>query len=136
MEKFPNEEPDVYFGLGEVYLKDKQLDSAEVYFKKSIEERRYVFEKEYSSLGRIARLQNNNKKALDYYIKAWQENPGNQFSYWQVCIIADEYYKDPQIKINHYQKLQTDFEELMPFLKERAKKRVIELKEELHFSKN
>lgn len=136
LEKFLNMEPDAYFGLGEVFLKEKQLDSAEVYFKKSIEERRYIFDDEYSNLGRIARLKNNNKKALEYYTKAWKEDPTNQFSYWQVCITADEYYKDPQIKLNHYQKLLTDFEGLMPFLKERAQKRVLELKEELHYAKN
>lgn len=136
LDTFPNYEADASKGLGAVYFKEKQLDSAEFYFKKSIEERRYIFEDEYRSLGRIARVQKKTKKALDYYTLAWKENPDNQLGYWQVCVMADEYYKDPQIKLNHYEKLLSDFDDLMPFLKERAERRIGELKEEIHFNKN
>ena len=127
-------EADGHFGLGEVFLKEKKLDSAETYFLKSIEERRYIFDKEYQSLGRIARLKGELKKSLDYYTKAWEEDKVNQFNYWQVCILADEYYTDPKIKLKHYEKLLSDFDNVYPFLKERAKKRITELKEEIHFN--
>lgn len=129
-----NYEADAYYGLGEIFLKEKELDSAEIYFKKSIEERRYIFNAEYRNLGRIARLKNELKKSLDYYTKAWEEDKVNQFAYWQVCVLADEYYKDPKIKLRHYEKLLSDFENVMPFLKERAQKRIKELKEEIHFN--
>ncbi|MFD2588533.1 tetratricopeptide repeat protein [Croceitalea marina] len=129
-----NYEADAYEGLGQVYLLEKELDSAEIYFLKSIDERRYIFDNEYRSLGRIARLKGQLKKSLDYYTKAWEEDKVNQFNYWQVCILADEYYKDPKIKLRHYEKLLSDFDNVYPFLKERAKKRITELKEEIHFN--
>ena len=128
-----NYEADAYYGLGEVLLKEEKLDSAAVCFKKSIEERRYIFDKEYRNLGRIARLKGELKKALDYYTKAWEEDKVNQLNYWQVCILADEYYNDPKVKLRHYEKLLSDFEKVYPFLKERAQKRITELKEEIHF---
>ncbi|MCE2611704.1 tetratricopeptide repeat protein [Flavobacteriaceae bacterium D16] len=129
----PNEEGDAYFGLGEIYLKEKVLDSAEIYFKKSIEAKRVYFDQEYANLGRTARLQNKTKKALDYYIKAWEENKRNLFYYYQVCILADEYYQDPKTKLNYYENLFEYHDKVMPFIAERAKKRIRELKEEIHF---
>ena len=134
LSEIQNQEADAYYGLGEVYLKEQKLDSAETYFLKSIEERRYNFGKEYGSLGRIARLNGELKKALDYYTKSWEENKVNQFAYWQVCVMTDEYYKDPKIKLRHYEKLLSDFDNSFPFLEERAQKRIKELKEEIHFN--
>lgn len=134
LEQFFGMEADAYYGLGEVFLKEQQLDSAEVYFKRSIEERRYIFDNEYRSLGRISRLQGKLKSALEYYAKAWEENKLNYLNYYQVCVLADEYYKDPKIKLRYYKRLLSDFEKLPQFLTERAKKRVSELKEEIHFT--
>ena len=128
-----NYEADGYLGLAQVFFKEKELDSAAVYYKKAIAERRYIFDEEYRSLGRIARLKGELKKSLDYYTKAWEEDKVNQFSYWQVCVLSDEYYKDPKIKLAHYEKLLSDYDNLMPFLRERAVKRVKELNEEIFF---
>ncbi|GMN06234.1 hypothetical protein MTsPCn5_16230 [Croceitalea sp. MTPC5] len=127
---------DAYKGLAQVYFQEQKLDSSETYYLRSIEERRYSFDEEYRDLGRIARLKGELKKSLDYYTKAWEENKANPFNYWQVCILADEYYKDPKVKLRYYQKLLTDFKEVMPFMKERAQKRITELKEEIHFGKD
>ena len=129
----PEQEADGYFGLAEVFLKEKKLDSAEIYYKKSIEEQRYIFDKEYSSLGRVYRLKGEFKKAIEYYTKAWEEDKTNQFNYWQICVLADEYYKDPKVKLNYYENLVSN-SKLAPFLKERAAKRIRELKEEIHFA--
>ncbi len=134
LEQILNSEADAFFGLGEVFLEEKQLDSSKIYFKKSIEERRYIFEQEYKNLGRIARLQGRLKESLDNYTKAWEENKSNFFNYYQVCILADEYYKDPETKLRYYEKFLRDFDRVHPFLKQRVRKRVTELKEEIHFT--
>ena len=110
-----NQEADAFLGLAQVFFKEKELDSAAVYYKKAIAERRYIFDEEYRSLGRIARLKGELKKSLDYYTKAWEEDKVNQFSYWQVCVLSDEYYKDPKIKLAHYEKLLSDYDNLCPF---------------------
>lgn len=133
---FTNYEADAYYGLAEVFLKEQQLDSAEIYMKKSIVERRYVFDDEFRTLARIARLKKDTKTSLEYYKKAWKENPQNYLDYWQVCILTDDYYKDPKIKLSYYEKLLVDFKILPDFLKERAQKRIKELKTEIHFKSN
>lgn len=129
----PNYKADAYYGMSEVFMEEQQLDSAEIYMKKSIAERRYIYDEEYKTLGRIARLKNQLKKALDYYTKAWEENKANFINYYQVCILADEYYKDPKTRLGYYEKLLTDFKNVSPFISERVKKRISELKEEIHY---
>ncbi|MDT0539105.1 tetratricopeptide repeat protein [Croceitalea sp. P059] len=136
LEEIPNYEPEAYMGLGQVFLMEQQLDSAETYVLKSIEAKQYVFDNEYQSLGRIAHLKGELKKSLEYYTKAWEENKSNMLHYWQVSIIADEYYKDPNVKIGYYENLISQYKNLPPFLKERAEKRIRELKEEIHFAKD
>lgn len=127
---------DAYSGMGEVYMQDKQLDSAQVYIKKSIEERTEVFDKEYADLGRIARIQNKTKESMDYYKKAWEENKENPYNYYQVCVLADEYFKDPKTRLSYFEKLLEMYPNLPPFLKERVRKRVSEIKEEIHYAGN
>ncbi|MAU26342.1 MAG: hypothetical protein CMH48_15400 [Muricauda sp.] len=129
-----NYEGQGYAGLGEVFLREKELDSAQFYIEKYIAERTVSFAMEYADLGRIARLRGDTKKAIAYYTKAWEENKQNPMFYYQVCTLVDEYYDDPQMKLRYYQKLLADFDDLMPFIKERAQKRVKELKEEIHFT--
>ena len=80
-------------------------------------------------------MKGDKKQALENYTKAFEEDTNNQFAHWQVCIMTDQYYKDPQLKLNQYQKFLSAHPELLPFLKERAKKRITELKEELHYAK-
>lgn len=127
---------DAYSGMGEVYMQDKQLDSAQVYIKKSIEERTEVFDKEYADLGRIARIQNKTKESMDYYKKAWEENKENPYNYYQVCVLADEYFKDSKTRLSYFEKLLQMYPNLPPFLKERVRKRVSEIKEEIHYAGN
>ncbi len=133
---FQDFEADAYSGFAEVFLKEKQLDSAQFYIKKSIEERTVVFDEEYRDLGRIARLQGKTKEALDYYTRAWEENKNNQYIHYQVCTLADEYYRDPKTKLRYYENLLQQHPKLLPFIEEHAKKRVSELKAEIHFAGN
>jgi len=133
---FPDKLAAAYSGLGDVFFEEKELDSAQYYIEKSIEARMASFPQEYASLGRIARLKGQTKKAMDYYVKAWEENKENYFNYYQVCILADEYYKDPKIGLTYYEKLIEMYPDLVPWLKERAQKRISEIKEEIHYAGN
>ncbi|MEC3964317.1 tetratricopeptide repeat protein [Flagellimonas halotolerans] len=133
---FPDKLAVAYAGLGEVYFKEKALDSAQYYIKKSIEERMISFPKEYASLGRIARLKGQTKKSIDYYVKAWEENKENYYNYYQVCVLADQYYKDSKTRLNYYEKLLEMYPDLVPWLKERVRNRITEIKEEIHFGSN
>ncbi|WP_119607543.1 tetratricopeptide repeat protein [Flagellimonas lutimaris] len=136
LSKFPDKLAVAYSGLGEVYFKEKELDSAQYYIEKSIKESKAFFPQEYASLGRIARLRGQTKKSLDYYVKAWEENKDNYYNYYQVCLLADEYYKDPKTRLNYYEKLLEMYPDLVPWLKEWVKNRITEIKEEIHFVGN
>jgi len=136
LSKFPDKLAVAYAGLGEVYFKEKELDSAQYYIEKSIEERMATFPQEYADLGRIARLKGQTKKSMDYYVKAWEENKENYYNYYQVCILADEYYKDPETRLSYYEKLLEMYPDVVPWLKQRVKSRISELKEEIHFVGN
>ncbi|MGN7515192.1 MAG: tetratricopeptide repeat protein [Allomuricauda sp.] len=136
LSSFPDKLSAAYSGLGEVYFEEKELDSAQYYIKKSIEERMASFPQEYASLGRIARLKGQTKKSMDYYVKAWEENKDNYYNYYQVCVLADEYYKDPKTRLNYYEKLLEMYPDLVPFLMERTKNRIKEIREEIHFASN
>jgi len=125
-----------YYGLAEVFLREQKLDSAEYYIQKSIAERKPNFSLEYADLGCIARLQGRTKKAMDYYYKAWEEYKENPLFYHQFCTLADEYYRDPNVKLKYYQRYLDLFGSKTPFLSERVEKRITELKEEIHFSKD
>lgn len=133
---FPDKIALAYAGLGEVYFDEKELDSAQYYIEKSIEERMASFPLEYASLGRIARLKGQTKKSMDLYVKAWEENKDNYYNYYQVCVLADEYYKDPKTRLNYYEKLLEMYPDIVPWLKERVKNRITEIKEEIHFAGN
>ncbi len=133
---FPDFVADAYSGFADVFLKEKQLDSAQFYIKRAIEERTVVFDNEYRDLGRIARLQGKTKEALEYYTRAWEENKSNQYIHYQVCTLADEYFQDPKTKLRYYENLLGQYPKLLPFIEEHAKKRVSELKAEIHFASN
>ena len=130
------ENPDPYFNLGHVFLKDRQIDSARFYIKKSIEVQNPSFHREYRSLAGIARDQEDLKTAFNYYKLAYKEEPTDYISYYQVCSLADQLYKDPKIKLEYYENFIKRFGTDKPYVSETVKKRISELKEEVHFVGN
>lgn len=133
---FPDKVAAAYIGLGDVFFEEKQLDSAQYYIERSIEERMATFPQEYADLGRIARIKGQTKKSIDYYVKAWEENKDNYYNYYQVCVLADEYYKDSKTRLNYYETLLDMYPDVVPWLKERVQNRISEIKQEIHYAGN
>ena len=136
LKRSPEKSAIAYSGLGEVFMKEEKLDSAEHYITKSIEERKVDFSTDYADLGRIARLRGQTKKALDYYERAWKENTDNPAFYYQNCTLFDELTTAPEPKLTRYNNYLTIYGNTMPFISERVNRRVAELKEEIHFNGN
>lgn len=65
---------------------------------------------------------------------AWKENRENHFNYYQVCILADEYYKDPKTRLGYYENLLEIYPQIPDFIGERVKKLISELREEIHYA--
>ena len=129
-------DPDPYFNLGQVFLKDRQVDSARFYIKKSIEVQKPSFHREYRSLANIAREQEDLKTAIMYYEKAYQEEPSDYMTYYQVCAVADQLYKDSKVRLQYYENFIKKFGEDKPYVSAMVKKRITQLKEEIHFAKD
>lgn len=127
---------DAYFNLGHVFFKDRQTDSAVFYVKKSIEVQNATFEKEYESLARFARTENNLDSALKYYKKAFSEDPKNYRNYYQICALVDQTSTDAKFKLEYYENFIKKFGKKKPYVSDMVLKRISELKQELHFAKD
>jgi tetratricopeptide (TPR) repeat protein len=130
------ENHDAYFNLGHVFFKDRQMDSANHYVKKSIEVQKVTFEKEYETLARFARTSDDLKTALKYYKKAFAESPSNYRNYYQICTLVDQTSKDRERVLNYYEDFIEKFGKNKPYVSEMVQRRISALKEELHFSKD
>lgn len=129
-------DPDPYFNLGHVFLKDRQVDSARYYIRKSIEVQKPSFHREYRSLANIAREQEDLKSAFEYYKKAYNEEPADYMTYYQICAVADQLYKDPKVRLQYYENFIEKFGENKRFVSATVQKRISQLKEEIHFTKD
>ncbi len=127
---------DAYFNLGHVFYKDRQTDSATYYIKKSIEVQKVTFEKEYESLARFARTEEDLNTSLKYYRLAFDEDQTNYRVYYQICALMDQVSNDPKVKLEYYESFIKKFGKKKPYLSDFVLKRISELKQELHFSKD
>lgn len=127
---------DAYFNLGRTFWKNKQLDSAQIVIEKAIEVQDPILLREYSALAGLSRERNDLKSALEYYKLAHAEDPENPIGYYQICTVADQLYKDPKRKLAHYEKFVDMYGRDRSYFSKFVSKRISELKEEIHFSKD
>ena len=125
---------DAYFNLGHTFWKDKQLDSAQIFIEKSIEVQDPILDREYNALAGLARELGDLKSALEYYKLAYAEDPENPRGYYQICTVADRLYKDPKLKLAHYEKFIDMYGKDKFYFSKFVSKRISELKEEIHFA--
>ncbi len=133
--KFNDTNSDYYYALAETYRKNKQVDSAELFIKKGMEIQRPVLAKGYMALSGLAREKDDLKLALDYLQLAVNEDPNDGMLYYRLCALTDRYYKDPKVKLRYYERYLDRFGAKVPYFSEIAKKRISELKEQIHYAK-
>lgn len=126
--------PDALNGLGHTYWREQKLDSAEYYFKMSIAKQKPNLANEYTSLAQLARQRNDLEEAMTYYKKAYTAENNSPHIYYQICVLADQLYKDSKIRLEYYQYFLEKFGAQKSYYSEFARKRVMELKEEIHFA--
>ncbi|MCF8713600.1 tetratricopeptide repeat protein [Joostella atrarenae] len=128
-------DPDGYRGLGKLYWREKEYDSAKINYKTAIAIQKINFNNEYTALAQIALDEKDIKLAIDYYKKAYAQDDKNYFTLYNVCFYSDKYYKDAGYRLQLFE----DFIDKFPnkkFYSEYAKKRISELKEEVHLTAN
>ena len=131
---FEGARAEAYFGLGNTLWRAQVLDSAAIYFKKAIAEKKPYLGNEYDALARLARVQEDLFTAFEYYQKAYEEDPTNPNNYYQVCTMADQYYKDPRVRLKYYENFIEKFGRSKGYMSNVALKRIRELKEEIHYT--
>ncbi len=126
--------PRVLFSLGNVFWKQQRLDSATVYFQEAIDVQVVSFDREYQALARISSEKKDYKNAIKYYKLAHEEDPANIIYFYQICFVADQFYKDPKVKLNYYEQLLEKYSSQRGYFIEYAQRRISELKQEMHFA--
>ena len=133
--KINDENSDTYFGLAEVYQKNKKLDSAVVYIKKGMEIKKPIFAKGYNALAGLARERGDMNKAFMYYEKAHDEQPEEPRYYYQICTLYDQLNEDLKKKLEYYENFMKKYGKEERYISDMVSRRISELKEQIHFSK-
>ncbi|MGB3142694.1 MAG: tetratricopeptide repeat protein [Maribacter sp.] len=125
-----------YFSLANVYIKEQKLDSAKVFINKAMEVQKPIFAQGYNSLADIARQQKDLKTALSFYQMAHQEDATDARIYYNICTVYDQLGDNLQKKLEYYQNFLKQYPNEHPYFYESVRKRIRELKEQIHFAKD
>ncbi|MEH6769586.1 tetratricopeptide repeat protein [Maribacter arcticus] len=124
-----------YFSLAKVYQKEKKLDSAKIFIHKALDVQKPIFAEGYSALANIARDQKDLKTALKYYSMAHDEDPLDARIYYNIATVNDQVGTDLNAKLAYYKNFLKQYPNEHPYFYESVRKRIRELKEEIHFAK-
>jgi len=133
--KFNDTNSDYYYALAETYRKNKQVDSAELFVKRGMDIQRPILARGFMALSGLAREKDDLQQALEFLKLAVNEDPNDGMLYYRLCALTDRYYKDPKVKLKHYERYLDRFGVKAPYFSETAKKRISELKEQIHYTK-
>ncbi len=130
---FEDRNSDTHYNLGKLYAINGDLKNSEIHLLMAILIKKQPVDSEFLSLGLTYSLQEDYKKALEYFNKSLEENPGNERALYERAIAGDNFFKDLQTKINYYQQYINKYSgkgnQDMLYL---AETRMRDLKKELH----
>ncbi|MFS4455997.1 tetratricopeptide repeat protein [Maribacter sp. 2304DJ31-5] len=126
---------DVYYELGQVFKKGRELDSAAYYIKKSIAIQKPYLAEEYESLAQIFGAKEHFKESLEYYRLAHKENPEESRLYYQICSTTDRIVKSLDRKLECYKSFIKRYGRERPYISRIVQKRIRELMAQIHFEK-
>ncbi|SHJ73299.1 Tetratricopeptide repeat-containing protein [Maribacter aquivivus] len=124
-----------YFDLASVYQKESKLDSAKIFINKAMAVQKPIFANGYNQLAYIAREQKDFKTAFKFFEMAHQEDKSDARIYYNIATTYDQFGSNLQKKLGYYENFLKHYPNEHPFYYETARKRISELKEEIHFAK-
>ncbi|MDP5061085.1 MAG: tetratricopeptide repeat protein [Maribacter sp.] len=124
-----------YFDLASVYQKESKLDSAKIFINKAMTVQKPIFANGYNQLAYIAREQKDFKTAFKFFEMAHQEDKSDARIYYNIATTYDQFSTDLQKKLGYYENFLKRYPNEHPFYYETLRKRISELKEEIHFAK-
>lgn len=128
------EDSNLHYRLSTVYFDGEKFSEAEGSMKRVIKIKDLKLYAEYTFLGEIYKAQKELKKALDAYQTAHEENPDDPNIYFQVCILANNYFKDPKTQLNFYEAFLGKYGK-ETYYQDYIEKRMAALRAEIHMAK-
>jgi len=126
---------DTHYNLGKLYAKLGDLKKSETHLLMALLIKKQPVDAEFLSLALTYKLQEDYKKALQYFNSALEENPDNERALYERAIAADNYFKDKKAVLNYYQaylgKYSKNGNSELIYL---AEIRIKDIKEELHLN--
>ncbi|MEW7277795.1 tetratricopeptide repeat protein [Aquimarina sp. 2201CG1-2-11] len=131
--KHYNKSHSLYSSLAHQYQWLKKYDEALKYYHMALKLKDLPIEEDLYSIAMVYRFQENWEQAIKYIKRALKENPNFSRGQYQLAMLADSYYKDPNIKLKYYNTYLKKFEsdQELAFFTSRIKKRVLQLEKEI-----
>lgn len=122
--------------MAKVYQKENKLDSAKVFINKAMDVQKPIFAQGYNGLADIARQEDDLQSAFKYYKLAHKEDPTDARIFYTICTVYDQLATDPGKKLEYYQGFLKQYPNEHPYYYESVRKRIAELKEQIHLAKD
>lgn len=133
--KLQDSEAGHYYALAEVYRKNKQLDSAKAIITTGMDVQRPALAMGYMALATISRENGDISEALGYLRLGSDQDPNNEVLFFRLCTTLDRYSDDNETILEQYTDFLKRFPKGYPFYTSMAKRRIKELKEQIHFER-
>lgn len=122
---------DNLFNIGLVHVARKEFKNAEMILYLSIAFQKPDIDKNYFELGKAQLEQEEVKKALESFQQGYKNNPRNYQLLFQLAMLTDDYYKDKNVALKHYEKYVEKFSSKDQKSTLYAKSRIKDIKKEL-----
>ncbi len=133
-----NPNPKTMLSLSKSYLKLKDYTKADAFAKEAIAVQQVTFEAEYEVLANIALEQKDVKTGLGYLKQAYEEDPSSTHLNYRICLVADNYYADPEVKLKYYEdflnKIGSSGSGMDGIYRDYVTKRISAIKKEIHMN--
>ncbi|NJY62056.1 tetratricopeptide repeat protein [Salinimicrobium sp. CDJ15-81-2] len=124
-----------HYSLGKLYAITGDYEKSEFHLLAAILLKDQILDEEFTSLGLTYKLKEQPKKALEYFDKAIKENPDNERALFERAIAGDSYYKDLETRLKLYEAYLEKYETAGDsYLRKLAKRRVKDIREEIHLN--
>ncbi|MDX1751572.1 MAG: tetratricopeptide repeat protein [Salinimicrobium sediminis] len=124
-----------HYSLGKLYAMTGNYKKSEFHLLAAILLKDQILDEEFTSLGLTYKLKDEPKKALEYFNKALEENPDNERAMFERAIAGDSFYKDLETRLKLYEAYLENYGTTGDsYLRKLARRRVKDLREEIHMA--